>query len=76
MKKILVIGATSAIAEATARIWAQRGDELFLVARNEERLNLVTKDLKVRGRQKFMNIVWMRMTLAGTHQCLIRHLGF
>lgn len=49
MKKILIIGATSAIAEATARIWAQRGDELFLVARNEERLNLVTKDLIVRG---------------------------
>ena len=52
MRKILVIGATSAIAEATARIWAQRGDELFLVARNEERLNLVTKDLKVRGAPK------------------------
>ena len=49
MKKILIIGATSAIAEATARIWAQRGDELFLVARNEERLSLMTKDLKVRG---------------------------
>lgn len=49
MKKILVIGATSAIAEATARIWAQRGDELFLVARNEQRLNLMAKDLKVRG---------------------------
>ncbi len=49
MKKILIIGATSAIAEATARIWAQRGDELFLVARNEGRLNLMTKDLKVRG---------------------------
>ena len=49
MRKILVIGATSAIAEATARIWAQRGDELFLVARNEESLNLMTKDLKVRG---------------------------
>lgn len=52
MKKILVIGATSAIAEATVRIWAQRGNELFLVARNEERLNLVTKDLKVRGAPK------------------------
>lgn len=49
MKKIIIIGATSAIAEATARIWAQRGDELFLVARNEERLNLMTKDLKIRG---------------------------
>jgi len=49
VKKILIIGATSAIAEATTRIWAQRGDELFLVARNEERMNLMTKDLKVRG---------------------------
>jgi len=49
VKKILVIGATSAIAEATARIWAQRGDELFLVARNQERLNVITEDLKVRG---------------------------
>jgi decaprenylphospho-beta-D-erythro-pentofuranosid-2-ulose 2-reductase len=49
VKKILIIGATSAIAEATARIWAQRGDELFLVARNQERLNVITEDLKVRG---------------------------
>jgi decaprenylphospho-beta-D-erythro-pentofuranosid-2-ulose 2-reductase len=49
VKKILVIGATSAIAEATARIWAQRGDKLFLVARNQERLNLLINDLKVRG---------------------------
>ena len=49
MKKIFIIGATSAIAEATARIWAQRGAELFLVARNQERLNIITQDLKVRG---------------------------
>ncbi len=49
MKKILIIGATSAIAEATARIWAQRGDELFLVARNQERLAMITQDLRVRG---------------------------
>ncbi len=49
MKKILIIGANSAIAEATARIWAQRGDELFLVARNQERLNIISNDLKVRG---------------------------
>jgi len=49
VKKILIIGATSAIAEATARIWAQRGDELFLVARNQERLNVIAEDLKVRG---------------------------
>jgi short-subunit dehydrogenase len=49
VKKILIIGASSAIAEAAARIWAQRGDRLFLVARNEERLNTLAADLRIRG---------------------------
>ena len=49
MKRILIIGATSAIAEATAREFARRGDSLFLVARNGERLQAVAEDLKVRG---------------------------
>ena len=49
MKNILIIGATSAIAEATARIYAQRGDNLYLIARNRERLETIAKDLKVRG---------------------------
>lgn len=49
MKKILVIGATSAIAEHCARIWAARGDALYLVARNDERLQTIAADLKVRG---------------------------
>ncbi len=49
MKKILVIGATSAIAEHSTRIWAGRGDTLYLVARNKERLNAIAVDLKVCG---------------------------
>jgi short-subunit dehydrogenase len=49
VKKILVIGATSAIAEHCARIWATRGDALYLVARNEERLQSIAADLIVRG---------------------------
>ena len=49
MKKILIIGATSAIAEHCARLWAIRGDTLYLVARNEERLKTIATDLKVRG---------------------------
>lgn len=49
MKKILVIGATSAIAEHCARIWAARGDALYLVARNDESLKTIAADLKVRG---------------------------
>ncbi|MFS2004730.1 SDR family oxidoreductase [Duganella sp. CT11-25] len=49
MQKILIIGATSAIAEATARRFAQRGDSLYLLARNGERLDALLADLKLRG---------------------------
>ncbi|MEW5755705.1 MAG: SDR family oxidoreductase [Pseudomonadota bacterium] len=49
MSNVMIIGATSAIAEETARIFAQRGDRLFLVARNAERLALIANDLKIRG---------------------------
>ncbi|MDB3960565.1 SDR family oxidoreductase [Candidatus Pelagibacter sp.] len=52
MKKILIIGATSAIAEQCARIWAARGDELYLVARNEKHIQVIASDLKVRGAAK------------------------
>ena len=48
-KKILVLGATSGIAEATCRVWAAEGASLFLVARNAEKLASVAADLKVRG---------------------------
>lgn len=49
MKKILIIGAGSAIAEAAARQWAAQGHSLYLLARNEERLGAMAADLKVRG---------------------------
>ena len=49
MKKILVIGATSAIAEATARLWAAQGHSLYLLGRNAERLEAIAADLKIRG---------------------------
>ena len=49
MKRILVIGASSAIASACARIWAGQGASLFLVARDEEKLRSLSADLAVRG---------------------------
>jgi len=49
MQKILIIGATSAIAEHYARLEAARGNELFLVARAGERLRVIADDLAVRG---------------------------
>lgn len=49
MQKILIIGATSAIAEAYAKRCAVQGHSLFLLARNTERLESLAQDLRVRG---------------------------
>lgn len=49
--KILVVGATSAIAEASARLWAARGDSLYLCARRETLLAASADDLRLRGAQ-------------------------
>ncbi len=49
MQKVLIIGATSAIAEAAARQFAQRHACLHLLARNTERLAGLKNDLTIRG---------------------------
>jgi decaprenylphospho-beta-D-erythro-pentofuranosid-2-ulose 2-reductase len=49
MKRVLVFGATSAIAAACARVWAGRGDALFLVGRSDAKLQALADDLLVRG---------------------------
>lgn len=48
-QKIVIIGATSAIAQAATRLWAKEGHDLFLIARNSEKLDALQKDLSVRG---------------------------
>jgi decaprenylphospho-beta-D-erythro-pentofuranosid-2-ulose 2-reductase len=47
--KVLIVGATSAIAEACARLLAARGAALYLVARHPQRTAAIAADLKVRG---------------------------
>ena len=47
--RILALGATSAIAEATLRLFADQGAHFYLVARNREKLAAVAADLKTRG---------------------------
>jgi decaprenylphospho-beta-D-erythro-pentofuranosid-2-ulose 2-reductase len=49
MRKILILGATSAIAEESARIWAGQGKSLYLVARDGDRLAAIAADLRIRG---------------------------
>jgi decaprenylphospho-beta-D-erythro-pentofuranosid-2-ulose 2-reductase len=49
MRRILIVGATSAIAEACTRLFAQAGDQLFLAARDGAKLRILGDDLGVRG---------------------------
>ncbi len=49
MLKILIVGATSAIAHETARLFAADRAELFLVGRTTEKLEAVRDDVLVRG---------------------------
>ncbi|EJM70717.1 short-chain dehydrogenase of unknown substrate specificity [Pseudomonas sp. GM50] len=49
MKKILIVGATSAIASACARLWANQGAEMFLVGRSQVKMEQVAADLRARG---------------------------
>lgn len=49
MKRVLIIGATSAIAEAAARMLAGQHSALYLVGRSAERLAAIASDLRIRG---------------------------
>lgn len=48
-RKIIILGALSAIAEAAARKWANQGAHLLLAGRDRERLEGVAADLRIRG---------------------------
>lgn len=57
MKNILVIGATSSIAHETMKIFAQDGASFYLVARSENRLHIVSDDLKSRGANNVLTCI-------------------
>jgi short-subunit dehydrogenase len=56
-RKVLILGATSAIARETAKLLAGDGDRLFLVALEPDRLETVAADLQVRGGQPVGSLV-------------------
>lgn len=49
MSNILILGATSAIAQSFSRRYAGNGHRLYLIARNQPRLESIADDLRVRG---------------------------
>lgn len=57
-KRIVIVGATSAIAEHCARLWvANQPADLALVGRDAQRIERVATDLKVRSPQSEIRIV-------------------
>jgi decaprenylphospho-beta-D-erythro-pentofuranosid-2-ulose 2-reductase len=70
VRKILIVGATSAIAQAAARLFAARGDRLFLAARNPGRLDIVRQDLAARGGAS-VGVLAIDATDRGRHEALL-----
>ena len=50
-RRVLILGATSGIAQETSRCFAAERAKLFLVARDEKKLKALADDLKIRGAQ-------------------------
>jgi decaprenylphospho-beta-D-erythro-pentofuranosid-2-ulose 2-reductase len=71
-KKYLVLGATSGIAEATCRIWAAQGANIFLVGRSADKLNAMAGDLRVRG-AAFVDTAVADLDTLETHADLMAH---
>lgn len=72
MKRVLIIGATSAIATACARLWAAQSSEFFLVARNSEKLQQTAADLEARGAGAVTTYV-MDATDFAAHPAMLQH---
>lgn len=70
MKKILITGAASAIAQATARLYAKEGAAFFLIDLNADRLAAVANDLKARG-AKGVTTAAADLNVFDRHQALL-----
>ena len=58
-QRIIIIGATSAIAEHCARLWSQQPSDFVLVGRDQDRLEGVAADLRVRSPQSSAQAIVM-----------------
>jgi len=68
--RVLALGATSAIAEATLRLLAERGASFFLVGRNPAKVAAVRDDLLTRGAAEARTGI-VDLDQAGEHPALL-----
>lgn len=71
MSNILILGATSAIAKKTTRLFAADEHTLYLVARNEDKLSSMKQDMLVRG-AKDVNYECLDLADETQHEDLIK----
>lgn len=71
-RKVLIVGAASAIAEATARLFAGEGHHLCLAGRNVLRLTTMAEDLRVRGAAS-VDVVPLDANEFGRHEQVLSH---
>ena len=57
MKNILIIGATSTIAQECAKSWSNRGYKILLIGRNQKKLKKIVENL----RNNHKNIVFKNL---------------
>lgn len=57
-KNVLIIGASSGMAEAVARRYAAQGSSFVLVARSEAKLSVIASDLVARGAAGVQTLIW------------------
>ncbi|HPA27180.1 MAG TPA: SDR family NAD(P)-dependent oxidoreductase, partial [Acidobacteriota bacterium] len=70
----LVTGASAGIGEAFARLLAKRGFDLILVARREEKLDLIAEELRRKHGIEIM-VIPMDLTLEDSADELFRKVG-
>ena len=70
MKKVLVVGATSTIAQEVSKCFAEDSAWLFLVGRNQANLTVIAEDLRIRGAGKIESVCLDLDTL-GLHSELV-----
>lgn len=74
MKKILIIGATSAIAREVAKIYAAKKYRLCLTGRDGKKLRIVADDLDTRGAEA-VHVLAVELTDPATHGDMIKRAG-
>lgn len=72
VRNVVIVGATSAIAEALARRLAVRGDVLLLTGRDTARLAAIADDLRVRG-AKAVHVATLDVNRLDEHARFVDH---